>query len=38
MDHRSRYTINNSFHGNFVQEEMVKAFIISAEYRNRVGQ
>jgi hypothetical protein len=28
----------NSFHGNFVQAEMVKAFIISAEYRNRFGQ
>jgi hypothetical protein len=28
----------NSFHGNFVQAEMVKAFIISGEYRNRFGQ
>ena len=27
----------NSFNGNFVQAEMVKAFITSAEYRNRFG-
>jgi YVTN family beta-propeller protein len=26
------------FHGNFVQAEMVKAFITSIEYRNRFGQ
>jgi uncharacterized repeat protein (TIGR01451 family) len=28
----------NSFNGNFMQAEMVKAFITSAEYRNRSGQ
>ena len=28
----------NSFGGNFVQAEMVKAFISSVEYRNRFGQ
>jgi hypothetical protein len=28
----------NQFNGNFVQAEMVKAFITSAEYRNRFGQ
>ena len=28
----------NEFHGNFVQAEMVKAFIDSAEYRQRFGQ
>jgi hypothetical protein len=27
----------NQFHGNFVDAEMVKAFIISREYRQRVG-
>jgi len=27
----------NDFHGNFVQAEMVKAFIVSAEYRSRFG-
>ena len=27
----------NSFGGNFVNAEMVKAFIISAEYRQRFG-
>jgi len=25
----------NQFHGNFVNAEMVKAFILSAEYRRR---
>jgi len=28
----------NQFNGNFVQAEMVKAFIISGEYRQRFGQ
>ena len=28
----------NEFNGNFVQAEMVKAFITSIEYRNRFGQ
>jgi hypothetical protein len=28
----------NQFHGNFVQAEMVKAFITSIEYRGRFGQ
>ena len=28
----------NQFNGNFVQAEMVKAFITSIEYRNRFGQ
>jgi hypothetical protein len=28
----------NEFHGNFVQAEMVKAFINSTEYRQRFGQ
>jgi hypothetical protein len=28
----------NEFNGNFVQAEMVKAFISSAEYRRRFGQ
>jgi hypothetical protein len=28
----------NQFHGNFVQAEMVKAFISSDEYRHRFGQ
>jgi hypothetical protein len=28
----------NSFNGNFVEAEMVKAFITSAEYRARFGQ
>ena len=28
----------NQFNGNFVQAEMVKAFIVSAEYRQRFGQ
>ncbi|HYY96490.1 MAG TPA: hypothetical protein VE713_18440, partial [Pyrinomonadaceae bacterium] len=28
----------NSFNGNFVQAEMVKAFITSIEYRQRFGQ
>jgi hypothetical protein len=28
----------NQFNGNFVQAEMVKAFINSAEYRHRFGQ
>jgi hypothetical protein len=27
----------NSFNGNFVQAEMVKAFLSSAEYRQRFG-
>ncbi|PYS57046.1 MAG: hypothetical protein DMF76_23320, partial [Acidobacteria bacterium] len=28
----------NTFNGNFVQAEMVKAFLISSEYRQRFGQ
>ena len=28
----------NQFNGNFVQAEMVRAFISSAEYRGRFGQ
>jgi hypothetical protein len=28
----------NQFHGNYVQAEMVKAFLSSAEYRQRFGQ
>jgi hypothetical protein len=28
----------NQFGGNFVNAEMVKAFIVSIEYRNRFGQ
>jgi hypothetical protein len=28
----------NSFNGNFVQAEMVKAFLLSSEYRRRFGQ
>ena len=28
----------NSFNGNFVQAEMVKAFLLSTEYRQRFGQ
>ncbi len=28
----------NQFNGNFVAAEMVKAFISSAEYRQRFGQ
>jgi hypothetical protein len=28
----------NQFHGNFVEAEMVKAFITSIEYRQRFGQ
>jgi hypothetical protein len=28
----------NQFNGNFVQAEMVKAFIVSSEYRGRFGQ
>jgi hypothetical protein len=28
----------NQFNGNFVQAEMVKAFIVSSEYRQRFGQ
>ena len=28
----------NQFNGNFVQAEMVKAFIVSGEYRQRFGQ
>jgi hypothetical protein len=28
----------NQFNGNFVEAEMVKAFIQSAEYRARFGQ
>ena len=27
----------NQFNGNFIQAEMVKAFITSSEYRNRFG-
>jgi len=27
----------NEFNGNFVNAEMVKAFIVSAEYRGRFG-
>jgi hypothetical protein len=27
----------NAFNGNFVQAEMVKAFIVSSEYRQRFG-
>ena len=27
----------NSFNGNFIQAEMVKAFLLSAEYRQRFG-
>ena len=27
----------NQFNGNFIQAEMVKAFIISSEYRGRFG-
>jgi hypothetical protein len=27
----------NQFHGNFVDAEMVKAFILSGEYRHRFG-
>ena len=27
----------NSFDGNFINAEMVKAFILSAEYRHRFG-
>jgi hypothetical protein len=27
----------NEFHGNFVNAEMVKAFIVSGEYRHRFG-
>jgi hypothetical protein len=27
----------NQFNGNFIQAEMVKAFIISGEYRQRFG-
>jgi hypothetical protein len=35
-----RFWLNklNQFNGNFVQAEMVKAFIVSAEYRQRFGQ
>jgi hypothetical protein len=28
----------NQFNGNFVQAEMVKAFLTSIEYKNRFGQ
>jgi hypothetical protein len=28
----------NQFNGNFVQAEMVKAFLVSIEYRHRFGQ
>jgi hypothetical protein len=28
----------NQFNGNFVQAEMVRAFLISIEYRQRFGQ
>jgi hypothetical protein len=28
----------NQFNGNFIQAEMVKAFLLSGEYRNRFGQ
>jgi hypothetical protein len=28
----------NEFNGNFINAEMVKAFIASAEYRQRFGQ
>jgi hypothetical protein len=28
----------NQFHGNFINAEMVKAFITSTEYRQRFGQ
>src|SRR5204863_8616936 len=28
----------NTFNGNFVQAEMVKAFLVSTEYRQRFGQ
>jgi hypothetical protein len=28
----------DEFGGNFVQAEMVKAFLVSAEYRQRFGQ
>ena len=28
----------NQFNGNFIQAEMVKAFISSSEYRQRFGQ
>ena len=28
----------NSFNGNFVEAEMVKAFLVSQEYRRRFGQ
>jgi hypothetical protein len=28
----------DQFHGNFVNAEMVKAFIVSSEYRSRFGQ
>jgi Domain of unknown function (DUF4214) len=28
----------NQFNGNFVQAEMVKAFITSTEYKQRFGQ
>jgi len=27
----------NLFNGNFVQDDMVKAFLVSAEYRQRFG-
>jgi hypothetical protein len=27
----------NSFNGNFINAEMVKAFIVSSEYRNRIS-
>jgi hypothetical protein len=35
-----RFWLNklNQFNGNFVQAEMVKAFIVSGEYRQRFGQ
>ncbi len=28
----------NEFGGNFIQAEMVKAFLVSGEYRSRFGQ
>ena len=28
----------NEFHGNYIQAEMVKAFLDSIEYQNRFGQ
>jgi len=28
----------NQFNGNFIEAEMVKAFLVSGEYRERFGQ